>query len=141
MVDQRQLQEKMLAYRILESKLDGLLKQRDMVASKLVEIQTTEASIDEIEKSNEEILFPIGAEAYISGKVIDKKKIIVEIGAGIVLEKTVEEGKQTLDKRKTEIEAALNDIQTDIARISSSLEQLEPELQEMADGLKETEAG
>jgi prefoldin alpha subunit len=142
MVEKKELQEKILTYRILEARLDGLLKQRDMVVSKLIEIQTTLASIDEIEKSKEEILFPIGSEAYTFGKVIDKKKMIVEIGANVALEKTVEEGRQTLNKRKEEMENALNALQKDIAQISAGLEQLGPEIEEMAKAMeKETKAG
>lgn len=142
MSEQKELQEKILTYRILEARLDSLLKQRDMIASKLIEIQTTLASLSEIEKSKEEILFPIGAEAYTFGKVIDKKKMIVEIGANVALEKGVEEGKEILNKRKAEMENALNAIQKDVAQISAGLEQLGPEIQEMAESLeKETKAG
>jgi prefoldin alpha subunit len=140
MTEQKELQEKMLTYRILEARLEGLLKQRDMIASKLFEVQTTLVSMDEIGKSDQEILFPIGAEAYTFGKVADKKKFIVDIGANIALEKSVEEGKQILDKRKSEMEEALNSMQNDIAQISSTLEVLGPEIQEMAEQM-EKEAG
>jgi len=142
MAEQKELQEKIITYRILESRLDSLLKQRDVLASKLIEIQITLQSINEIEKSKEEILFPIGSEAYTFGKVIDKKKVIVEIGANVALEKTVEEGKKILDKRRLEIENALNTVQKNIIEISSGLEQLGPEIEELAKTLeKESEAG
>jgi prefoldin alpha subunit len=138
MVEKKELEEKVLAYRILEAKLDSLLKQRNMIASKLIEIQTTLESINEIEKSKEEVLFPLGSEAYTFGKVMDKKKIIVEIGANIALEKTIEEGKETLKKRKLELENALDTTQKNIMEISSSLGQLGPQIQELAKELKET---
>jgi prefoldin alpha subunit len=142
MVEQKELQEKILTYRILEARLESLLKQRDMLVSKLMEIQTTAVSIDEIEKSKEEILFPIGAETYTFGKVIDKKRMIVEIGANVALEKTVEEGRQTLSKRKEEMENALNALQREIARISAGLDQLGPEIEELAGAVgKETKVG
>jgi len=142
MVERKELQEKILTYRILEARLDSLLKQRDILASKLVEIQTTLQSIDEIEKSKEEILVPIGSEAYTFGRITDKKKLIVEIGANVALEKTVEEGKEILNKRKAEMGNALNSIQKSILEISSNLEQLGPEIQELAGELEKTsEAG
>jgi prefoldin alpha subunit len=128
MTDQKELQEKILTYRILEARFDSLLKQRDMIANKLVEIQSTLASIDEIEKS-EEILFPIGAEAYTPGKITDKKKLIVEIGASIAMEKTIEEGKEILNKRKTELENSLNNMQKDMIEISNAMSMLAPEIQ------------
>jgi len=142
MVERKELQEKIVAYRILEARLDSLLKQRDMLASKLIEIQTTLQSIDEIEKSKEKVLFPIGSEAYTFGNITDKKKLIVEIGANVALEKPVEEGKKILDKRRVEIENALNSLQKNIVEISSSLDQLGPEIQDLAKELEKTpEAG
>ncbi len=138
MAERKELQEKILTYRILESRLDALLKQREMMASKMIEIQNTLGSMDEIEKCKEEVIFPIGAEAYVFGKVADKKKLMVDIGAGVILEKTVEETKEILNKRKNDIENALNSMQKDIGEMSAALDQLGPELQSMSE---ETEAG
>lgn len=138
MAERKELQEKILTYRIFESRLDALLKQREMMASKTIEIQNTLSSMDEIEKCKEEVIFPIGAEAYVFGKVADKKKLMVDIGADIILEKTVEEAKEILNKRKNDIENALNSMQKDIGEMSAALDQLGPELQSMSE---ETEVG
>jgi len=129
--EQRELQEKVLAYRILESRVNSLSQQRQFIANKLVEIQITLNSIDEIEKSKEEIIFPLGSEAYAFGKVTDKSKMIVEVGAGVVLEKTVEEAKEILKSRMTDIENALTTVERNIQEASESLEVLEPEIQQM----------
>ena len=136
---EKELQEKVVAYRLLESRLEGLIKQRQVVASKLIEIETTSNSIDEIEKS-EDVLFPIGAEAYAFGKVMDKKKMIVEIGANVAIEKTVEGAKEVMNERKKDITAALEDIQKDIDKTSSMLEQLATDIQTYS-GETEAEAG
>src|SRR3990172_2953785 len=124
---ERQLQEKLLTYRLLESRLESLLKQREMIANKIMEIQITAESIDEIEKSKEEILFPLGSEAYTLGKATGKGKITVEIGANVALEKTVEEGKQTLRKRQQELGNVLQELQNNISEISKALPKLEAE--------------
>jgi len=129
----KEVQEKMLTYRILEARLDGLVKQRDMIANKIWEIETTLQSIAEISKSKEEILFPIGSEAYTFGRAMDKDKLIVEIGAGIALEKNIEEGKETLNRRKTELENAMKDIQEDVAEISNNIEMLAADIQQSPD--------
>jgi len=140
MAEKKELQEKILTYRILESRLDGLLKQREMVVSKLIEIQNTLGSMEEMEKTKSEKImynFPLGAGAYTIGPVIDKKKLIVEVGANIGIEKSLEEGKQILGKRKAEIENGLNNLHKEIAEISAALDQLGPEIQGMSE---ETEA-
>jgi prefoldin alpha subunit len=128
---QKELQEKVIAYRILEVRLNSLLRQRDLVASKILELQGTLASIDEIEKS-EEVLFPLGSDAYTFGKITEKNKIIVEIGANVALEKSIEESKELLKKRKAELENVLNETQKAISETSSALSSLSEEIQKLS---------
>jgi len=138
MQERKELEEKILAYRILEARLDSLLKQRELIASKIVEIQTTLQSIEEIGKAKGETLFPIGSEAYTFGRITDKKKLIVEIGANVAMEKTVDEGKEILNKRRDEMENALNRLQKNILEISSSIEALGPEIRELTKKLEKS---
>jgi prefoldin alpha subunit len=128
---QQELQEKVLAYRLLESRIDSLAKQREFLAGRLVELQTTVESIDEIEKSGEETLFPLGSEAYAFGKVIDKTKMVVEVGAGVALEKNIQEAKGILKGRMKDIQDALVTVQRKMQETSESMQMLEPEIQQM----------
>jgi prefoldin alpha subunit len=131
MVNEKELQEKMLIYRTLEARLEAMTKQRDLITSKVVEIVGTLSSIEEIEKNKESIWFKLGSDAYAQGTFAKAGKIFVEIGAGVVLEKTIEEGKRTLNKRKQEMENALKDIQNDVSQISNAMRQLAPEINEL----------
>jgi len=127
-MEQKELQEKVMAYRMLESKLEELVKHRDFIISRMMELQSTIDSLDQIEKSNE-IMFPVGIDAYTVGKITDKKNVMITIGAGIVLEKNIAEAKETLAGRKVEMEQALQELQNSINNISAGLEQLGPEIQ------------
>jgi prefoldin alpha subunit len=141
-VSEKELQEKVMMYRIIESRLDALIRQRDLFLNKMAEMQNTLASIEEIEKTNEEILFPIGSEAYAPGKVVDKNKIIVEIGAGVALEKNFAEAKEIILTRSDDIEKAVREIQQDVQKLDMSLNVLEPEIRDlMQKGKSEAEAG
>ncbi len=131
MVNQQELQEKILTYRILQARLESIVKERDLIANKIVELQTTITTVDEVKKSDGETLFPVGSEAYVSGKVTNKEKLIVEIGANVAMEKGFEEGKDILNKRKTELEKALGEIQKELSQISTTIQQLTPEIQDM----------
>lgn len=131
-MEEKEFQEKLLVYRILESRLDALMRQRDLVASKLVEIQTTLASVDELGKSKETVLFPIGAEAFTFAKIADKNKLIVGIGANVAMDKTIGESKKILNERRVEMEEALDNIQKEIHQVMRNLEILEPEIQKLA---------
>ena len=141
MANEKELQEKMFIYRTLESRLEALARQRDLVSSKIVEIMSTTSSIDEIDKNQENILFKLGGEAYTCGNVTDKNKILVEIGAGIILEKSIEDGKETLNKRKQEMENVLKEIQNNILQVSNAINQLGPEINELIQKSQNITAG
>jgi len=141
MVSEKELQEKIMVYRIVESRLDALIRQRDLFLNKIAELLNTVASIDEIAKSKGEILFPIGSEAYSFGNTVDKDKIIVEIGAGIALEKNFDEAKEIIQKRRADIELAVKDIQEDVQKLSESLYSLQFEIQHLAEKDNPKEAG
>ncbi|MCS7106253.1 MAG: hypothetical protein NZ942_02980, partial [Candidatus Aenigmarchaeota archaeon] len=72
-MEKKELQEKILFYRLLEAKLNSLLKEREILIAKTIEIQTTLQSIEEINKGKE-ILFALGSEAYAFGKLKEKDK-------------------------------------------------------------------
>ena len=131
MVNQKELQEKILTYRVLQARLDGAIKQRDLVSSKIFELQNSLASLEEMGKTDGDILFSLGSEAYAFGKQADKDKVIIEVGANIAVEKTVEEGKNVLKKRKEEFEKAFTEIEAEISQISTTIEEMTPELQSM----------
>ena len=130
-MDEKELQEKVFTYRLMEARLDGLVKQRDMLINKVMELQSTLNSIDDL-KSDGEVMFPIGGEAYKIAKTIDKDKLIVAIGANVALEKDTEEGKAILNKRKSELENFINQVQQEIVKVSKAANQLGPEIQELA---------
>jgi prefoldin alpha subunit len=135
-MEQKKLEEKILTYRILEARLNALTRQRNLIVNKIIEIESTLQSIDEIEKSDREMLFSLGSEAYATGKITDKKKIIVEVGANIALEKSIEEAKKTLRKRRGELENSLNAVQNEIINISSFLQVLAEEIRKLTRGAK-----
>jgi len=129
---EKDLQEKVMAYRMLEARIETLMKQRDAVASRIVEMQSTIESLGELEKSKD-VFFPVGLDAYTVGKVADKKNILISIGAGIILEKSITEAKETLNQRGQEMEHVLNELQNNINSIAAGLEQLGPEIQSQID--------
>lgn len=130
---ENELQEKLAAYRSLENRLNSLANQQNAFASKIVEVQSTIESINEIRKgaNDKGILFQLGSAAHTRGTVSDKNKIIVEIGAGVALEKTAEEAISILESRKKEIEEAMEVLQKDMHNMSAAMQEIENAAQEM----------
>ncbi len=134
MVKEESLREKILAFKSFEARLQGLLQQRDLLAKSINEMQSTLETVDELQKNpKEEIIFSIGSAAYMPGKTIENKKLIVEVGAGVALEKSTEEAKKIIEARKKEFEKTLSEIQIEALNIGQLLDQLAPIIQKLSE--------
>lgn len=127
-MEERDLQEKVAVYRVLEARLEAAIKQRDSIASRIVEMQAVKESIGELEKSDD-VIFPVGSDVFAFGKIAEKKKVMVAVGAGVIMEKSIAEAKEILDKRREEMEQVMKEVQGNIEKVSSTLEQLGSEIQ------------
>jgi len=136
-MDQKELQEKMLRYQILDNKGKALINRRDLLLAKIMEIETTLSSIVEVEKSKgQEILLPLGSNVHVPGTLKKTNDMVVELGANVAIESSSEKTKEILDKRKKILEDGLKTIENDIVAISNELMRLEPEIKALLEKVK-----
>jgi prefoldin alpha subunit len=128
---QRELQNKYVTYKTLEANLTNLNSQKEMLFSKLLEIQNTIVSIDELGKSSSDALFSLGSAAYAKGKPVDRNKVMVEIGAGVAIETPTAEAKKILEGRKKELEKSIETIQNEMNKAVAVMQRLEADVQQM----------
>jgi len=115
--------------RVLEAKLESMARQREMLASRIAEIDATAAGIEEASKARGDVLFHIGGEAFMHARPADGGKVIVMIGADVALEKTPEEAKKILEERKAEAVKIMSQIQKEIESSTRELEGLAAEME------------
>lgn len=126
---EKDLKSKLLEFQILENRLKVLESRRNIILAKIREIEETLNCIDEIERSGKrEILLSIGSNVYARGNLKKEEKILVELGAGIVVEKRFEEAKNFLDKKLKILESGLNSIENEMVNLSGRLNRLGEEI-------------
>jgi prefoldin alpha subunit len=94
---------------------------------------------DSIEKDNE-LLIPIGADTLIFGKVLDKSKVIVNVGAGIAMEENVKGAIDKLSERMEKITANKDKILTSITNLQDQAVRLNASIEERYRALQEGQA-
>ena len=141
MADQKEFQEKLVRYQILEGRVKALLQRREMLITKIVEVENTLTSMGEIEKEKEsEILLPLGSNVYIPGILKDVKKMIVEIGADVALEKDIVDAKKILGERKDIMNNGLQSIEKEITNITNEMLGIEQEIASLMGRTKNTDS-
>jgi prefoldin alpha subunit len=71
----------------------------------------------EKEKADTELLVPIGGSSYVKAKLENTDKLIVGIGAGVSVEKTLPETKDIIKRRLEELEKARLSLQTQFGQV------------------------
>jgi prefoldin alpha subunit len=139
MVEQKEIQKKLIAYQILESRANALIKRRDILITRMLEVESTLNSIEELKKSGgENILLPIGSSVHVKGGLKKVDKMIVELGANTAIESTVEKTKDILQKRKKILEAGLASLEKEIVSLNNEIMKLQPEIRAMLEGAKKS---
>jgi len=130
MTNQNEVQKKLVRYQVLDGRIKVLSQRRELLLAKMLEIESTLNSIEEIKKSKgEEILLSLGSNVFVPSSLKKTGKMIIELGSNIAIENTPEKTKEILNKRKSIIEDGLKTVQEELIKLSDEFSRLEPEIQ------------
>lgn len=94
---EKQLQQ----FRYIKEQRDMFQGQFEIVNASLGNLYTTKKTLDNLKDGvdeNDEILIPIGGLVSIKGSIIDTKKVLVFVNQDTVIEKTIEESIEFINK-------------------------------------------
>ena len=120
---EEELRKLSIEMRYLEQTADALQQRISLVNSALTDISYANMSLDGIEKEkdNSELLVPIGGSSYVKAKIADTNKVIIGLGSGVSVEKTLPEAKVMLKERQDELEKTLNSAQQQFTQVAERI--------------------
>ena len=109
--------------RYLEQTAETLQQRIGMVNAAITDLTYASLTLEgmEKEKENAELLVPIGGNSYVKAKISDTNKIIVGLGAGVSVEKTLVDAKATLKERLDELEKTMNAAQQQFGQVAERI--------------------
>ncbi len=126
--------------RYLEQTAETLQQRISMINAALTDLTYANLTLEGIEqeRENAEMLVPIGGSSYVKVKLANPDNVIVGLGAGVSVEKTVADAKATMKERLDELEKTMNSAQTQFSqvaeRINSSRGRMESLLANVREG-------
>ncbi|MEM2918213.1 MAG: prefoldin subunit alpha [Candidatus Altiarchaeota archaeon] len=123
---QEELQRNLLELEIYKKKFENLTQEMQMVELSLVELDNTKKAINILknEKSSGETLVSIGSGVYSKANNLDNEKVLLGIGAGFYVEKTIDEASKILDERMEKLSKVANEIQKNASDVSDKISEL-----------------
>ena len=120
---EEELRKLSMEMRYLEQTAETLQQRIGMVNAAITDLTYASLTLEgmEKEKENAELLVPIGGNSYVKAKISDTNKIIVGLGAGVSVEKTLVDAKATLKERLDELEKTMNAAQQQFGQVAERI--------------------
>ncbi|RLI21403.1 prefoldin subunit alpha [Candidatus Bathyarchaeota archaeon] len=122
---EEELRKLSVEMRILEQTAETLQSRINMVNAAITDLTYASKTLEGLEKEKEksELLIPIGGSSYIRAKLENPDKVIVGMGAGVSVEKTLQEAKEILKKRMDDLEKARASLQQQFSQVANRMNQ------------------
>ena len=131
-MSEEQAQQLLYQMQMLEGHLSELTQREGTIMSIIREASSAIQSLKTIDtKTDNETLVPVGLGTFIKTKTVPNEKLILNIGAGIAIEKDKDSAINFLELRLKEMQVALQETSNQKQQISASLEQGKQQMEQM----------
>jgi prefoldin alpha subunit len=120
---EEELRKLSVELRFLEQTAESVQSRINMINAVITDLTYANMTLEglEQEKENSELLVPIGGNSYIKARLENPDKIIVGMGAGVSVEKTLQEAKEIVKKRSDDLEKTRVSLQQQFAQVAERI--------------------
>ena len=110
-----------------KEQLNAVDMQAQLMQAALTDYDKAKMTIEQLRKSDEkpEILMPLGGGTFINGFIKDPQKILVDIGSGLVTEKSIDDAIEKIEER-------IKNLQKNQERLITTAQKLQAESAELS---------
>ena len=125
--------------RFYEQTAETIQSRINMVNAVITDLTYANIALEglEKEKENSELLVPIGSNSYIKAKLENPDKIIVGIGAGVSVEKTLQETKDIVKNRQENLEKTRLSLQQQLGQVAEKINEDREKFESLMTRLRE----
>ncbi len=126
-----ELQQKVILYQLLQKHLEGLRHQVLDNERAFLEIQTTQQALKDFDKKTVDMaLIPLGSGCFTNAQITDTERVLMEVGGGIVVKKTISEARAVLEEKEKEAGAVSERLQNEVTQIIKQMNEIAAEVGE-----------
>jgi prefoldin alpha subunit len=137
--DEEELRQLSVELRFYEQTAEALQSRINMVNAVITDLTYASMTLDvlEKEKENSELLVPIGGSSYIRAKFENPDKLIVGMGAGVSVEKTLPESKEIIKKRQEELDKTRTSLQQQFVQVVDGIRERREKIESLVAKMRE----
>jgi len=139
--DQETFRRLAVELRILEGTAETIQARLNLVGAALTELNLARMTLEGVEKETPDapLFVPIGGGSYVKAKLESTDRVIVGMGAGVSIEKTIIEAKATVQNRISEFEKTRVSLQQQLVQVVGRIQENRNKLDDLAAKLSRAE--
>ena len=124
------------AYQQYQAQADGIMRQLSITQLTAEGLERASAAVDALGNAEvgQEILVPIGSGSFIHATLASKEKVVLNVGAGVSIEKNADEAKDILKVRKAEVLEGSKKLNEILAKIDQEMQKIQAIMQQYEEG-------
>ncbi len=134
MTDEEQMKQKYMQLQLMQQQMEEVNKHLTMLSEQNAELEVSLEALHELKqtKVNNEFLAPIANGIFVKGELKDTKKLIVNVGSNVTVEKNVPEVIELLREQQIGLTANLQEAEAVMQQLNNQAMMLYQELQEQS---------
>lgn len=124
------MRQLLAAYQQYQAQADAIARQIGLTQLTAEGLDRAVAAVDALEKAEEgqEMLVPIGSGSFIHGKLASKERVVLNVGAGVSIEKTADEARESLKARRAEVAEGSKRLNEVLSKIDLEMQKVQAQL-------------
>ncbi len=125
-MNEDEARESYFELKMIEEQMKQLQHQIEHLEANIAEFENSIISLNEIRgKENEESFVPLSPGVYVKSKISDTKKLVVNVGAGVAVEKSPEDTIKIIEKQLAEMKQYREQMMKGLQLLSARAEEIE----------------
>lgn len=131
--NKKETQEKYFELEMLKKRAENIQKQIMNINSKVLELTESINALDNLKgyEKGTEILVPLGANSFAKAKLLGVDKLMMDVGSGTMIEKKLEESKDTIEEQIKVLENVGRKLENSLRGLRPKIEKLQIELSKL----------
>ena len=123
-ISPKEVERSAIEMELVRQRMQELEQHLVMLETRIQELEVIKSALESLE-ADKDALIPIGPGVLVKGKILDKEKVLMEVGANFVIEKDVEGAKETIERSQEKIEKAMLSMKAELADLYDRMREIE----------------
>lgn len=132
MEDQQRLEEMVNELNLYQNQADLIQQQMEAVRASIGELEVLENTLESVKDGEDiETLVPVGAGSFLTAELKNTDEIIMSVGAGVAIKKSLADAQETISTQKEELQKTMDQMAGNLQKITDIIVKLSPQAEEL----------